>query len=413
MCRPAALSRLAEMLKLFAKALAFGTTRYPEKVARRLRVVNLVSWCGSLLIAQFAVRRFIDPTPGMMRLGFIAAGISLAFASIPLLHRFGSWTAIFALAVLGFADTIRVTRDGGTGGGYWLALMDACALAVLLLGAERLVLSLCISVAAVALLVFVHAYFPFDTGELSPEHLRAAFFTNLVFHSTLIFAVVIYAARQIAQAEAAAEKERERSDALLFNIMPESIAERLKRAPDEIVADRHEDVSVLFADMAGFTARSAAMSPEALVGFLGRLFAEFDRLIAEKGAEKIKSNGDAYMVAAGLPSPRPDHAEVLADLALEMRDAAARFDVRLRIGIASGPVVAGVIGSRKYFYDIWGDTVNVASRMESTAEVGRIQVAESTAARLRGRFRLEQRGPVEVKGKGTMTTWHVLGRFDT
>ncbi|MBX9454834.1 MAG: adenylate/guanylate cyclase domain-containing protein [Rhizobium sp.] len=400
------------MLKLLAKAIAFGTTRYPEKVARRLRLVNMICWGAALMVGQFSVRRFLDPTPGMVKLGFIAMGIALLYASIPLLHRFGAWAAISVLTVLAYVEAVRTTVDSGIGGGYWISLLDAAALVTLILGAERIILSIFFSALALALLILLHVYVPYDTGDLAPDRLRAAFFSNLVFNTVLIFAVVIYASWQIARAETAAESARARSDALLFNIMPESIAERLKREPGRTVADRYEDVSVLFADMAGFTARASTLSPEALVGFLDRIFAEFDDLIAARGVEKIKSSGDAYMVAAGLPDHRPDHAEVLAELALEMHDAAARLDdeLHLRIGIATGPVVAGVVGSRKYFYDIWGDTVNLASRMESTAGIGQIQVTEATAARLGERFQLEPRGPVEVKGKGILETWYVKGR---
>jgi adenylate cyclase len=407
------LLRCRWMMKVLAQAIAFGTTRYPEKVARRLRLVNMICWGAAMMVGQFSVRRFLDPTPGMVKLGFIAMGIALLYACIPLLHRFGAWAAISVLTVLAYVEAVRTTVDSGIGGGYWISLLDAAALVTLILGAERIVLSIVFSALALTLLILLHVYVPLDTGDLAPDRLRAAFFSNLVFNTLLIFAVVIYASWQIARAETAAESERGRSDALLFNIMPESIAERLKREPGRTVADRYEDVSVLFADMAGFTARASTLSPEALVSFLDRIFAEFDELISARGVEKIKSSGDAYMVAAGLPNHRPDHAEVLADLALDMREGAARLDggLQLRIGIATGPVIAGVVGSRKYFYDIWGDTVNVASRMESTAEIGQIQVTETTAARLSDRFRLEPRGSVDIKGKGTLNTWYVLGRI--
>lgn len=397
------------MRKQFAKAIAFGTTRYPEKVARRLRIVNIICWGAALMVGQFAVRRFLS---GLPELGFIALAISLLYAAIPLLHRFGAWVAISILTVLAYIEAIRTTVDAGTAGGYWLSLVDGAALVTLILGAERIFLAIFFLVLALGLLVCLHIYVPFDTGELPPEALRAAFFSNLVFNTLLIFGVVIYASWQIARAETAAETEHARSDALLFNIMPEGIAERLKRAPGKVIADRYEEVSVLFADMAGFTARSSTMPPAALVGFLGQIFEEFDQLIATKGVEKIKSSGDAYMIAAGLPQPRPDHAETLAELAFDMLNVAARFEVRLRVGIATGPVVAGVIGTRKFFYDIWGDTVNVASRMETTAEIGRIQITGETAIRLRDRFRLEPRGTVEVKGKGSMETWYLMGRIE-
>jgi adenylate cyclase len=152
------------------------------------------------------------------------------------------------------------------------------------------------------------------------------------------------------------------------------------------------------------------------VEFLNRVFTEFDRLVEHHGLEKIKTTGDAYMVVSGVPSARADHAEALADFALALRDAAADLRdpkdrvVPIRVGIASGPVVAGVVGTRKIFYDVWGDAVNVASRMESTGEAGQIQVSPETYERLLEKFALERRGPIEVKGKGSMVTWFLLGR---
>jgi adenylate cyclase len=202
----------------------------------------------------------------------------------------------------------------------------------------------------------------------------------------------------------------------LANILPAGVASRLKEQPDTVVADRYDAASILFADMAGFTVRASKMTPEELVGFLNRVFSEFDRLVESHGLEKIKTTGDAYMVVSGVPEPRPDHAEALADLAIEMRDALHGLvdpnerGVPLRIGIASGPVVAGVVGRRKFFYDVWGDAVNTASRMESTGEAGKIQVAPETYALLKAHFELEERGVIEVRGKGQMRTWYLAGR---
>jgi class 3 adenylate cyclase len=187
------------------------------------------------------------------------------------------------------------------------------------------------------------------------------------------------------------------------------VAERLKRG--ENVADYLEEVSILFADIEGFTRFSADKAPDELVRLLNDIFSVFDELTEKHGLEKIKTIGDAYMVASGLPTPRPDHLEALADMALDMQAGMEMlrrkdsFDLRLRIGINTGPVVAGIIGFKKFSYDLWGDTINVASRMESAGIAGKIQVTEEVYRRLKGRYVLHKRGPVDIKGKGEMPVY--------
>jgi class 3 adenylate cyclase len=211
------------------------------------------------------------------------------------------------------------------------------------------------------------------------------------------------------------QAEQARSEGLLLNVLPAPIAARLKQG-EAVIADRFPEVTVLFADLVDFTAASDRSSPERVVQVLADLFTAFDRLAARHGLEKIKTVGDAYMVAGGLPEPRPDHAEAVAEMAMALREEAGRHldptgrPLQVRIGIASGPVVAGVIGTAKFSYDLWGDTVNMASRMESTGVPGCIQVTEATYRRLRGRYRFQRRGPVQVKGKGELVTWFLVGR---
>ena len=205
-------------------------------------------------------------------------------------------------------------------------------------------------------------------------------------------------------------EERERSERLLLNILPAPIAERLKASGDAI-AEHSDGVTVLFADIVGFTPLSACKTPQALVELLNRVFSEFDALADAHGLEKIKTIGDAYMAVAGLPQPWPDHAARAARMALAMLDATARVaaetgeKLALRIGLHSGPVVAGVIGRRKFTYDLWGDTVNTASRMESHGVPGAIHCTEATALLLQGAFQLLARGAVDIKGKGPMPTF--------
>jgi guanylate cyclase len=209
-------------------------------------------------------------------------------------------------------------------------------------------------------------------------------------------------------------REQDRAESLLLNILPRSIAEKLKAQP-QAIADQITAASVLFADVVDFTPRSEHLSPAEVVGVLDDLFTHFDTLAERYGLEKIKTIGDCYMVAAGVPSPRPDHARALAFMALDMLEAmrpgSAMGDLgmELRIGINSGPVVAGVIGRKRFLYDLWGDAVNTASRMESHGTPGRIQITEATLGLLKDEFRCEPRGTVSIKGKGEMETWYLVG----
>ncbi|NJK37500.1 MAG: response regulator [Oscillatoriales cyanobacterium SM2_3_0] len=209
--------------------------------------------------------------------------------------------------------------------------------------------------------------------------------------------------------------EREKSDQLLLNILPKPIAERLKRG-EQMIADSFEDVTVLFGDIANFTELSAGLSPHKLVSILSQIFSRFDELADKYDLEKIKTLGDAYMLVGGLPNPLPDHPAAVANMALDMQAVIGQFSLRgpepltMRIGINTGPVEAGVIGTRKITYDLWGDTVNTANRMESHGLPGKIQVTQATYERLKETHSFEQRGSIPVKGKGEMTTYFLTGR---
>ncbi len=219
-----------------------------------------------------------------------------------------------------------------------------------------------------------------------------------------------------------AARERERlareNERLLLNILPEPIARRL-RDGEPLIADRFDDVTLMFADIVEFTRLSSSMSPSELVGVLNDVFCAFDDLVDRHGLEKVKTIGDAYMVVGGMPERSDDHTVRVASMALELAaavdaiEAAVRLGIRFRIGIHCGPVVAGVIGSRKFIYDVWGDTVNVASRMESHGIPGRIQVTHAVRERLGDTFRFEPRGLIDIKGKGPTPTWFLDGRGRT
>ena len=231
--------------------------------------------------------------------------------------------------------------------------------------------------------------------------------TNVVVGGAVVFTMLAIFARQRHDAQ-------ERAETLLLNILPRSIADKLQSTP-QTIADSFTAASVLFADVVDFTPMAERVSPTRVVEMLDQLFGHFDLLTERYDVEKIKTIGDCYMAAAGIPTPRPDHAQTLARLALDMLEAVREqgavgaLGFELRIGINSGPVVAGVIGRKRFLYDLWGDAVNTAGRMQSDGTPGRIQITRATYELLRDEFVCERRGTIPVKGKGEMETWYLLG----
>jgi adenylate cyclase len=241
--------------------------------------------------------------------------------------------------------------------------------------------------------------------ELSNPVADAAF--NLITTGILTIAVLAYFVRQ-------RDRYQKRSDDLLHNILPDEIAARLKDG-NTMIADDVPSASVMFADLVGFTPMSAGMSPAGLVGLLSEVFTTFDGFVADLGLEKIKTVGDEYMAAAGVPRPRPDHAHAIAELALRMRDHLKTNSIQghrlsLRIGINSGPLTAGIIGTHKFSYDLWGDTVNTASRMEFEGVPGSIQVSPATYELIKDAYECESRGSMPIKGKSSMMTYLLVSR---
>jgi adenylate cyclase len=255
-------------------------------------------------------------------------------------------------------------------------------------------------------------------GGVSPTVPRSFTTTMLALNVTvggaIFFTLLAMFARQRQEALAALRVEQEKAENLLLNVLPQSIAERLK-VETRTIADHFSSASILFADVVDFTPLSERLAPAEIVVLLDDLFSHFDALAERHGLEKIKTIGDCYMVAAGVPSPRPDHARALALMALDMQAAMSSVDevghlgLELRIGINSGPVVAGVIGRKRFLYDLWGDAVNTASRMESYGTSGRIQITRATKELLGDGFVCEPRGTIPVKGKGEIEVWYLVG----
>ena len=248
-----------------------------------------------------------------------------------------------------------------------------------------------------------------------PRHIKDTFFLmNIMGTACILYGVMRYFQNQKEHTLQDLALEQARSEKLLLNILPKSIANRLKDN-DMRIADSHDSVTILFADIVGFTKLTASMPPAELVELLSQLFSRFDQLAEQHGLEKIKTIGDGYMVVGGAPSALDNHASVIAKLALEMQQALVTFNtetdrnLQMRVGISSGAVVAGVIGTSKFAYDIWGDPVNLASRMEQTALLNTIQVSEATYKLIKKDYNLEPRGMVEVKGKGKVNTYLLMG----
>jgi len=388
---------------------------YADSAARQFRVLNISAWLAVLVSATFVLLQVVT---GAWRWQIVSvnAAAAMIFAAVPWLHRFGDLVAPLTFIGAAYVSLFSSGWDAGTASGSQFFFLVAASLVVLVLGIDHIVLAASLAAIGAGLVIALEFLVPRNTG-LEPAWAQSMMFVvTIVSAFVMVFVAVWFALRDTARAEAVMEAEYERSEALLANMLPGSIAERLKSSSRNVIADKYDEASVLFADIVGFTERASSTTPADLVRFLDQLYGAFDELVDKHGLEKIKVSGDSYMVVSGVPRARPDHAVALADFALDMANVAAALkdphgdSVQLRMGMACGPVVAGVVGSRRFFYDVWGDAVNLASRMESTDSVGRIQVPEAMYERLKNDFVLQERGLIEVKGKGAMRTWYLIGR---
>jgi adenylate cyclase len=393
------------------------TQHYAESVASRFRVLKIAAWIGAVVSVAFGIFQLVLGGP-VWWIGMLNILFGAIFVATPLLYRFGELVAPLTFFFFAYLSVGFICFTIGTGSGLQFYFLVSATLVVLVFGIERIFLASTIVALAVAGIIALEVLVPNDRGLGPSWTLTVGFVSSVIGSAVMVVATVWYAMREIDRAEKAMEAEYQRSESLLANILPTSIARRLKDPARTIIADKFDDASILFADIAGYTKRASDTTPTDLVRFLDTLYTDLDALVDRHGLEKIKTSGDSYMVVSGVPEPREDHIEALACLALDMADAVADLKdpqgraVPLRIGLAAGPVVAGVVGARKFFYDVWGDAVNVAARMETTDVAGRIQVPQDVYERLNHAFLLEERGEVDVKGKGVMHTWYLVGRRD-
>ncbi|WP_082686601.1 adenylate/guanylate cyclase domain-containing protein [Mycobacterium sp. IS-3022] len=390
---------------------------HAESAARHRRVLDVTAMISAAISAFFGLQGLLVGLE-VWWIPVINLVSAAAFALIPLMCRFGELVAPLVFFTVAYTTITVQCIQLGTGSGLQFYFVVAAAIMVLVLGIDHILLAATLSAVGAVTVILLEFLVPNDTGIQPPWAFTTSFVLTVVTAWILVIATLWYALREIHRARLAMEAEYDRSERLLANILPAPIAERLKDPTRAVIADKYDDASILFADIAGYTKRASDTTPSDLVRFLDRLYTDLDALVDRHGLEKVKTSGDSYMVVSGVPQPRPDHLEALACLALDMADAVADLrdphgrEVPLRIGLAAGPVVAGVVGARKFFYDVWGDAVNVASRMETTDVEGRIQVPHDVYERLRSTFVLEPRGEVDVKGKGVMRTWYLVGRRD-
>jgi adenylate cyclase len=403
---------------VFIRWIAVGTDGFPEHTRRRLTVINLLMTAiPCLSFAYIIALAIIDARGFSVPILFLALASPL-FLLTPFMWRISIWLgSLYNLTYWIFFETMLSYLLGRESGVHFLFLAGA-TVAILIFGVLVNTMSL-ISMSAgvigflVANQVFV-THSPYVTASQLDVSLLQ-YFSVIIFFS-VNFALIYSAFKQAHRAEELLEKEYAYSEGLLTAMMPKVIADQLKIDRHKIIADGYKSVTILFADLVGFTAKSSDRSPEEVIAFLNQLFTRFDQLAIEHGVEKVKTLGDSYMAASGLPDIQTDHPQRMAHFAIDMIEAARAFsetmneDFNLRVGFHTGPAVAGVIGTEKPFYDVWGDTVNTASRLESQGKTDCIQVTKVTKELLDDLFTFRKRGDVEMKGKGVQEVWYLTGR---
>ena len=399
-------AQLLAWLGPFAGFATFGTEGYPRPVRRRLTIINLMAILIAIFSAVYAgVFAFygVDTYLPLILVNLVLFAVALL---APLAHRINDIAAAVLLAAAEFVALFFFVRELGHASGIQINYIIAAAVAFAIYGRSRYRLVAVVIAAALALHVATWFLFPPERAQIAADpSLLANLYISSAATTFLIIALVV------AYAFTVADHARREADALLANILPEAIAERLKEKPGETIADSVADASVLFSDLVGFTELAQELGAARTVALLDEIVTEFDRLAAAHGVEKIKTIGDGYMAVAGVSRAQPDHLARLARVALSLPGVVERLsakhgvDLKVRVGMAAGPVMAGVIGADKFSYDVWGETVNLASRLESHGLPGQIQVSDAVRAALGEGFVFEPRGAVQVKGIGKLKTW--------
>ena len=380
-------------------------------------MTNIISAMVSLMTIPYILLYALYDWYGLLPAIIAFSPQIILYALAPFFHRFGPTSAALYLCCIWLIFGIGYCMFFGRESGLQFYFLAGAAASLLVFGPERLILSACVTIVALIAFLVTETVFVAPLGfiRVEPIFLDTLYYLTVPFAFLLIFTTSYFAFKEASQAELALESEYEFSERLLQNILPRAVAIRLRDHRTQLVADQIPSATILFADIVNFTPRAARWQPQQVIAFLGRVFSQFDAIASAHGLEKIKTIGDAYMVAGGLPEPKPDHEAAVARMALDLLDCCRQISqqvgepVEVRIGLDTGPVVAGVLGPNKLLYDVWGDTVNTAAHMESHGVAGRIQVADCLKKRLEDRFDFALRGDIEVKGKGAMRVWFLTG----
>lgn len=405
--RALARSRTAARLALLVGKMAeFGTTCYPADTKRRLMILNMIAYLIAASTLVYALQHTFLDFEKYKPVVLINFGLVIVALLVPFSHRFGDMAGGLIIVISEYIALMLFAAYLGRSSGVQLQYVIAAAAPFVVFGLKRL--WLIVPVIIIGLVLHIVSWFEFPRSqaliEADREVIDSIYVQAAITTFGLIAASVYYAFRLVENAKA-------ETDQLLRNILPDSIVERLKSKPGNAISDTFPEATILFSDISGFVPLAKRLGAEKTVELLNAIVTEFDALADHHGIEKIKTIGDAYMAASGLPEPQADHTVRLARMALDMQTRIGRIcevrkvDVNIRIGMASGPVMAGVIGRNKFNYDVWGDTVNLAARLEGLSQPGKILVCPRCFEALEPSFQLESRGMVEVKGVGQQEAW--------
>lgn len=401
--------RLAALGAWLTRLAEAGTQGYPPETKRRLMILNMIAYLIVVTTLVYALQQATLDFERYWPIVYINLAIVLVMLWVPYVHRFGAVAAALLMLVTECAALLAFTAYLSRSSGVHLQYFVIAAAAFVVYGLNRLWLIIPSITAAIVLHLAGWFWYPPSAAHIAADRevLDSMYIQATITTFGLIAASVYYAFRL-------AENAKAETEALLRNILPDSIVERLKAKPAEPVADTFTEASILFADISGFVPLARRLGAGETVALLNTLVSRFDDLARRHGVEKIKTIGDAYMVASGVPEATPDFAVRLARMALAMQEEVARVraetghELDMRMGFATGPVMAGVIGRQKFSYDIWGDAVNLAARLENASVPGRIHLCPATRARLEAEFEVEPRGSIEIKGVGLQDTFFLV-----